>query len=264
MRILIVEDEDLAVKKIQKTLSSVDSDAEITGITDSIKSTVEWLQQNPQPDLILMDIELADGQSFEIFNLVEVKSPVVFTTSYDEYALKAFKVNSIDYLLKPVQKDELQNALNKYKKIKNAYSDTTTTTTGDNKDLSLDMLVKELQRKLQPREFRKRFLVKHTQKLVSIEIEEIAYFFSDGRLNFFKTTDNRKFVVDYTMDELEDMLDPEQYFRISRSFYVSVNSIDKIDDYFGNRLILQLKPAVDKEALVSREKVTDFKKWMGK
>jgi len=263
MRILIVEDEDLAVKKIQKTLSSVDSDAEITGITDSIKSTVEWLQQNPQPDLILMDIELADGQSFEIFNLVDVKSPVVFTTSYDEYALKAFKVNSIDYLLKPVQKDELQNALSKYKKIKSTYAADAPAAT-ENRDVSLDSLVKELQRKLQPKEFRKRFLVKHAQKLVSIEIDEIAYFFSDGRLNFFKTTDNRKFVVDYTMDELEDMLDPEQYFRISRSFYVSVGSIDKIDDYFGNRLILQLKPVVDKEALVSREKVTDFKKWMGK
>jgi two-component system response regulator LytT len=260
MNILIVEDEDLAVKKIQKTLSSVDSEAVITGITDSIKSTVEWIQQNPQPDLILMDIELADGQSFEIFNLVEIKSPVVFTTSYDEYALKAFKVNSIDYLLKPVQKDELQAALNKYKKMKSAYA----AATPESKDVSLDSLVKELQRKLQPKEFRKRFLVKHAQKLVSIEMDEIAYFFSDGRLNFFKTNDNRKFVVDYTMDELEDMLDPEQYFRISRSFYVSVNCIEKIDDYFGNRLILQLKPAVDKEALVSREKVTDFKKWMGK
>jgi two-component system, LytTR family, response regulator LytT len=260
MKILIVEDEDLAVKKIQKTLSAVDSEVVVTGITDSIKSTVEWLQQHPQPDLILMDIELADGQSFEIFNLVDVKSPVVFTTSYDEYALKAFKVNSIDYLLKPVQKDELQAALNKYKKMKDSYS----AETSEKTDVSLDSLVKELQRKLQPKEFRKRFLVKHAQKLVSIEIDEIAYFFSDGRLNFFKTTDNRKFVVDYTMDELEDMLDPEQYFRVSRSFYVSVNCIEKIDDYFGNRLILQLKPAVDKEALVSREKVTDFKKWMGK
>src|SRR6476620_1993507 len=117
MNILIVEDEDLAVRKIQKTLSAVDGEAVITGTTDSIKSTVEWLQQNPQPDLILMDIELADGQSFEIFNLTEVKSPVIFTTSYDEFALKAFKVNSIDYLLKPVQKEELQNALNKYKKM---------------------------------------------------------------------------------------------------------------------------------------------------
>ncbi|MET0391855.1 MAG: LytTR family DNA-binding domain-containing protein [Chitinophagaceae bacterium] len=261
MKILIVEDEDLAVRKIQKTLASVDEQAEVAGITDSIKSTVEWLQQNPQPDLILMDIELADGQSFEIFNLTEVKSPVIFTTSYDEYALKAFKVNSIDYLLKPVQKEELQAALDKYRNMKASYA---APAVEENRDLSLDSLVRELQRKLQPKEYRKRFLVKHAQKLVSIEIEEIAYFFSDGRLNFFKTLDNRKFVVDYTMDELEDMLDPQEYFRISRSFYVSVNCIDKIEDYFGNRLILQLKPAVEKEALVSREKVTDFKKWMGK
>ncbi len=254
MQILIVEDEELAVKKLQKTLLAVNASANIAGVTDSIKSTVEWLQENPQPDLILMDIELADGQSFEIFNLAEVKSPVIFTTSYDEYALKAFKVNSVDYLLKPIQKEELQAALNKFQKLKG----------NSPADINIDVLVKELQQKLQPKEYRKRFLVKHGQKLVSVEIDEIAFFYSDGRLNFFKTNDNRKFVVDYTMDELEEMLEPEKYFRISRSFYVSVNSIDKIDDYFGNRLILQLKPAVDKEALVSREKVTDFKKWMGK
>lgn len=254
MKVLIVEDEELAVKKLQKTLTGVDDTIEVVGVSDSIKNTVEWLHNHPSPDLILMDIELADGQSFEIFKLTEVKSPVIFTTSYDEYALKAFKVNSVDYLLKPIQQEELKAALNKYKKIK-----------GDGKaDLSIDSLVKELQQKLQPKEYRKRFLVKHAQKLVSIEVEDIAYFYSDGRLNFFKTDDNRKFVVDYTMDELEEMLDPDRYFRISRSFYVSVNSIDKIDDYFGNRLILQLKPAVDKEALVSREKVTEFKKWMGK
>jgi DNA-binding LytR/AlgR family response regulator len=254
MKILIVEDEDLAVKKLKKTLADVEESAEVTGTTDSIKSTVEWLQDNPKPDLILMDIELADGQSFEIFNLTEVKCPVIFTTSYDEFALKAFKVNSVDYLLKPVQKDELKAALDKFRKLK----------AESKNDVSIDSLVKELQQKLQPKDFRKRFLVKHAQKLVSIEVEEIAYFYSDGRLNFFKTRDNKKFIVDYTMDELEEMLDPEKYFRISRSFYVSVNSIEKIEDYFGNRLILQLKPAVDKEALVSREKVTDFKKWMGK
>lgn len=254
MKVLIVEDEELAVKKLQKTLTGVDDTIEVVGVSDSIKNTVEWLHNHPSPDLILMDIELADGQSFEIFKLTEVKSPVIFTTSYDEYALKAFKVNSVDYLLKPIQQEELKAALNKYKKIK-----------GDGKaDLSIDSLVKELQQKLQPKEYRKRFLVKHAQKLVSIEVEDIAYFYSDGRLNFFKIDDNKKFVVDYTMDELEEMLDPDRYFRISRSFYVSVNSIDKIDDYFGNRLILQLKPAVDKEALVSREKVTEFKKWMGK
>ena len=130
--------------------------------------------------------------------------------------------------------------------------------------ISMDALVKELHQKLQPKEYRKRFLVKHAQKLVSVEVEEIAYFFSDGRLNFFKTYDNKKFVVDYTMDELEEMLDPDRYFRISRSFYVAVDSVDQIHEYFGNRLLLHLKPAVDKEAIISREKVTEFKKWMGK
>jgi DNA-binding LytR/AlgR family response regulator len=256
MKILIVEDEELAVKKLQKTLLSIDRMVEVVGVTDSIKSTVDYLKSNPPPDLILMDIELADGQSFEVFNLVPVKGPVIFITSYDEYALKAFKVNSVDYLLKPVQKEELEGALNKYKELN----------MGDRGNNSNDInnLIKELQNKLQPKEYRKRFLVKQAQKLVSIEVDDIAYFYSDGRLNFFKTRDNRKFVVDYTMDELSDMLDPEKYFRISRSFYVSVDSIDQIHDYFGNRLLLNLNPALDKEALVSREKVMDFKKWMGK
>jgi DNA-binding LytR/AlgR family response regulator len=258
MKILIVEDEELAVKKLQKTLLSVDETAEVVGVTDSIKGTVEWLQINKSPDLILMDIELADGQSFEIFNLMPVKMPVIFTTSYDEYALKAFKVNSIDYLLKPIQKEELQAALEKFKQVTAAAS------AEPKADMNIGNLIKELQQKLQPKEYRKRFLVKQAQKLVSIEVGDIAYFYSDGRLNFFKTCDNKKYVVDYTMDELEDMLDPDQYFRTSRSFYVSVNCIDQIHDYFGNRLLLHLSPAVDKEVLVSREKVMDFKRWMGK
>jgi len=259
MKVFIVEDEELAVKKLRKTLASVDDTAQVVGVADSIRSSVNWLQNNPAPDLILMDIELCDGQSFEIFDRVDVKSTVIFTTSYDEFALKAFKVNSVDYLLKPVQKEDLQAALAKLQNMKAIYGAQNSPT-----GLNVESLVKELQSKLQPKGFRKRFLVKHAQKLVSVEVEEIAYFYSDGRLNFFKTYDNRKFVVDYTMDELEEMLDPERYFRVSRSFYVSINSIDQIHDYFGNRLLLHLKPAVDKEALVSREKVMDFKLWMGK
>ena len=149
--------------------------------------------------------------------------------------------------------------MNKMKSMRSLYGNGNAST-----PLNVENLVKELQQKLQPREYRKRFLVKHAQKLVSVDVEEIAYFYSDGRLNFFKTHDNRKFVVDYTMDELEEMLDPDRYFRISRSFYVSISSIDQIHDYFGNRLLLHLKPAVDKESIVSREKVSDFKKWMGK
>jgi DNA-binding LytR/AlgR family response regulator len=258
MNILIVEDEDLAVKKLKKTLAGVAEEAVVVGETDSIKSTVSWLENNPAPDLILMDIELADGQSFEIFNHAQVASPVIFITSYDEYALKAFKVNSIDYLLKPVQKEDLQAALDKYRQLKAAYQKE------EAPKLSIEALVKELQQKIQTKEFRKRFLVKLGQKLVSIEVDDIAYFFSDGRLNFFKTYDNRKFVVDYTMDELNEMLNPDNFFRISRSFYISVNSVGQIHDYFGNRLLLDLKPETDKEAIVSREKVTEFKNWLGK
>src|SRR5687767_8528773 len=143
MKILIVEDEELAVKKLQKTLFAVDESAQVVAVTDSIKGTVEWLQNNSSPDLILMDIELADGQSFEIFNLVPVKTPVIFTTSYDEYALKAFKVNSIDYLLKPIQKEELQAAIDKYKRI------STSAPAEGKPDVSIDNLIKELQQKLQ-------------------------------------------------------------------------------------------------------------------
>lgn len=259
MKILIVEDEDLAVKKLKKTLSSIDETATVVGETDSIKTTVAWLEEHPAPDLILMDIELSDGQSFEIFNHAAVKSPVIFITSYDEYALKAFKVNSVDYLLKPVQKEDLETALGKYRELKKIYTDTT-----PSPQINIEDIVKELQQKLHTKEYRKRFLVKHGQKLVSIEVDDIAYFFSDGRLNFFKTYDNRKFVVDYTMDELNDMLDPGKYFRISRSFYISVNSVAQIHDYFGNRLMLQLKPESEKEVIVSREKVTEFKNFLGK
>src|ERR1700750_1881504 len=154
MRVLIIEDEELAQKKLQKTLQSVDATAQVVGVADSIRSSVNWLQNNPSPDLILMDIELADGQSFEIFDKTDVKSTVIFTTSYDEYAIKAFKVNSIDYLLKPIQKEDLQAAIEKYKKLKSMYG-----TSNNGVVLNMDNLVKELQQKLQPKEFRKRFLV---------------------------------------------------------------------------------------------------------
>src|SRR5687767_5263641 len=155
MKIFIVEDEELAVKKLQKTLRAIGDDLEVVGTADSIASAVAWLNEHPQPDLILMDIELSDGQSFEIFNLTDVKSPVIFTTSYDEFALKAFKVNSVDYLLKPVQKEDLEAALDKYRSIKKMYA-------GDAEKSAVDFdgLVKELQQKLHLKEYRKRFLVK--------------------------------------------------------------------------------------------------------
>jgi len=260
MKVLIIEDEDLAVAKLRRSLATIEREIEVVGVTDGVESSVEWLSSNPAPDLILADIELVDGQSFEIFNRIEVTSTVIFTTSYDEHALKAFKVNSVDYLLKPVQKDELEAALDKFSKwIGDAKSSPAFPVT-----VNVENLAAQLHQHLSIQNYRKRFLVKSVQKLVSINVEEIAYFYSDDRLNFFKTFNNKRYVVDYTMDELETMLKPEDFFRISRSFFVSPASLEQINDYFGHRLALKLKPENEKEVIVSREKVSDFKNWLGK
>ncbi|MBS3914402.1 MAG: response regulator transcription factor [Bacteroidetes bacterium] len=256
MNIFIVEDEDLAVRKLQKTLMGIDPNIVISGTADSISASVEWLSNNPQPDLILMDIELADGQSFEIFNRIKVISPVIFTTSYDEFALKAFKVNSIDYLLKPVQKEDLEAALNKFKALNQKSQ--------ENYETKMSRLIQELRQSVQPKEYRRRYLVKYQQKFISIDVDDIAYFYSDDKLTFIKTHDDHKYILDYTMDEIEGVADPTTFFRVNRAFIISVKCIDKIQDYFGNRLKLILQPEMDKEVLVSREKVSDFKVWLGK
>lgn len=259
MKILIVEDEPLAVRKLKRTVEEVSSQAEIIGSTNSIRSTVEWLRNNPAPDIILLDIELADGQSFEIFNQVEVKSTVIFTTSYNEFALKAFQVNSIDYLLKPVQKDALEKAFNKFNAIKKMHS----APSGD--AFNIEELLKGLQQKMYATSnFKKRFLVKNGARLVSVEIDDIAYFYIEGRLVFFKTWQNKKFIVDYTMEELADTLNPDNFFRINRSCFITQKSVSQIEDHLGGRLFVQLTPLHEKEGLVSRERVQDFKEWMGK
>lgn len=259
MKVLIVEDEQLAVAKLTQTLYKADPDAEVIGVTESIAASVKWLNGHPgQPDLILMDIELADGQSFAIFDEVQVTCPVIFTTSYDEYALKAFKVNSIDYLLKPIQQNELKAALQKLDALRAGFGQP------ESQALKIEKLVSELQKQAGLVEYRKRFLVKHLQKLVSVEVGSIAYFYSEDRVNFFKTLDGKNYIVDYTMDEIEAMVDPHRFFRPGRALIVAIESVAQMEPYFGNRLALRLNPAFDKEALVSREKVNDFKVWMGK
>lgn len=260
MKILIVEDEVMAVKKLTKTLAAVEPTAEVVGVAGSIRETVAWLRAHPAPELILMDIELADGQSFQIFEETDVKSTVVFTTSYDEYAMKAFKVNSIDYLLKPIQKNDLRAALDKFAHVKSLYRGSGAAA---EPSLNVSSLIRELQQ-LQPKEYRQRFLVQYAQKLLSVETQHVAYFYSDERLNLLRTTDGKKMVVDYSLDELEAMLDPRRFFRVSRSFLVSIGSVEQIQPYFGNRIALQLRPVPDKEVVVSREKLTPFKTWMGK
>ena len=265
MNILIVEDEKLAVRKLTKLLEETAPELIVKGVAPSIAATVEWIEENrsageKEPDLIFMDIELADGQSFEIFNRVEIRSTVIFTTSYDEYALQAFKVNSIDYLLKPVQKEDLQRSLKKFHDL-----------TGHqrNEDAvalpsSLESILRNFQTQQPVVEYRKRFLVKQGARLLSIEVADIAYFYIDEGISFFKNHQGQKFVVDYRIEELAEFLDPEHFLRINRSLIVTHQSVVQIQPYYNNRLALTLKPTFDKEAIVSREKSNEFKKWMGK
>ena len=263
MNVLIIEDEELAVRKLTKLLLEVDPDLHIVGTAASVRASVNWLEANTPgkpsaPDLILMDIELADGQSFEIFEQTTVTAPVIFTTSYDEYALRAFKVNSIDYLLKPIKRQELEASLEKHRRLSNGAAPEAAP------QLSIDALVQQLRQQVTPAEHRRRFLVRHLSQWVPIEVSDIAYFHSEEGVSLFRTRSNQKFSVDYTLDELEAMLDPAQFFRANRQFIVDINSVQQIHPYFNNKLKLALKPNTDDEVLVSRERATDFKKWMGK
>ncbi|MGV3601374.1 MAG: LytR/AlgR family response regulator transcription factor [Dyadobacter fermentans] len=264
MNILIVEDEKLAVRKLTKLLQETDTEFEITGTTPSIAATVEWiadnrLKGNAEPDIIFLDIELADGQSFEIFNRIEIRSVVIFTTSYDEYALQAFKVNSIDYLLKPVQLEDLERSIKKYHDLKSGIEKKETSET-----VNLEKILRALQLKVPEPEYRKRFLVKQGQRLLSVETSEIGYFHIDESVCLFRNQQGQKFVVEYTVDELEKCLDPKQFFRINRGIILTHSCVAQIQPYFNNRLSLTLKPSYEKEAIVSRDRVNDFKKWMGK
>ena len=269
MQVFIVEDEPLAVKKLIRLLEEVAFDVKVVGTAGGINTAVEWLESNPTPDLIFLDIELSDGQSFEIFQRTRVKSPVIFVTSYDEFALQAFKVNSVDYLLKPVQKEDLANAIAKYRDLKAQYNRDTSPISASIENLLLSLVSNGGQPALTEasagkKEYRTRFLVKHLQKYVTIDVADIAYFWSEGRINFFKTRAGQKHLVEYTMEEIEGMLDPRDWFRVSRQFIVSVPSVAEIHPYFNNRLMLHLTPKEPEEVTVSRERVGDFKVWLGK
>lgn len=271
MQVFIVEDEPLAVKKLVRLLEEVAFDVKVMGTAGGIRTAVEWLENNPAPDLIFLDIELSDGQSFEIFQRTRVKSPVIFVTSYDEFALQAFKVNSVDYLLKPVQKEDLANAIAKYRELKLQYSRDSSPISASIENLLLSLVgnsgaaaAPATAEAAPKKEYRSRFLVKHLQKYVTVDVSDIAYFWSEGRVNFFKTRAGQKHLVEYTMEEIESMLDPRDWFRVSRQFIVSVPSVTEIHPFFNNRLKLHLTPKEPEEVTVSRERVSDFKVWMGK
>jgi two-component system response regulator LytT len=250
MRILIVEDESLLVKHLIKLLADIEPQAKIAGHTNSIASTAQWLLNNDEPDLILMDIELADGQSFEIFDQVPVKSPVIFTTAYDEYALKAFKVNSIDYLLKPVKEEDLKRALDKLKELR-----------GASKQEAVQNLVEEM-RRMKGSTYRERILVKAGQKMIPISIDDIGIFFTRNSLNYLLTKGKQKYMIDYTLDEIEKSLDPKKFFRINRQYILAHDIISIVHPWFNGKLKVEINLPVEEPVIVSRDKAPVLKDWL--
>ncbi|MFK7948952.1 MAG: LytR/AlgR family response regulator transcription factor [Saprospiraceae bacterium] len=254
MKILIVEDENLAAERLKDLIFKYDSSIELLDWLDSVEETVEWLKANDTPDLLFFDIQLADGLSFEIFDAVEVKTPVIFTTAFDEYALRAFKVNSIDYLLKPIDYPELVKAIDKFK---GQFKQTQPTIP----DWSI--LQETLKVIRSGKDYKTRFAVKKGHHLASIPVANIAYFYSEHRISWLKTKDGKKYAVDYTLDQLSELLKPNDFFRLNRKYITSIEAIKDVVTYSNSRLKVQLSDtSKDDLILVSRDRVSDFKDWL--
>ncbi len=248
MDVLIIEDEIPASKRLTKLLTSCRPDIKVIEVLDSIESSILWLKSNAHPTLIFMDIQLADGLSFEIFNNVNIKTPVIFTTAFDQYTLNAFKVTGIDYLLKPIDVEELKTALDKFDHL-------------FPKDYDIGVLKKALQ-EIQTPSYKERFLVKNGQQLQYIPVESVRYFYSDDGLIFLKTEDKKRYAIDYTLEKLEELISPQKFLRINRKMIIGIEAIQKIHTYFNSRLKLELQPDIDFEVIVSRDRVADFKGWL--
>ncbi|TVZ26012.1 LytTR family two component transcriptional regulator [Gillisia sp. Hel_I_86] len=250
MEILIIEDEPRAASQLQNMLKACNFDYQLLGIIDTVEDAVLWFQKNTTPDLIFMDIQLADGLSFEIFQKIEVPVPIIFTTAFDQYAIQAFKVNSVDYLLKPIQKDDLSSALDKFLK--------------SSKPAVIDpSILKQLLGSIQAPPKREGLLVKEGSGLVQIKVSELLYCYSEDSITF-GVTSNKRYIIDETMDELLGSLDQNTFYRINRGQIVSKTSIQKIEPYFNHRVKLSITNPRDLEFVVSRPKTSDFKEWMNK
>ena len=249
-KVLIIEDEQPAAKRIKKLVADLDPKIEIIDVIDSVEDAGEWFKNNEMPDLAFFDIQLADGLSFSIFEQAEVTCPVIFTTAYDQYAIKAFKVNSIDYLLKPIEPEALQNAWNKFQSLSKESGPT------------LQEMMAAFQQMNQKKNFKERFLIKKGDGFKYLTINEVAYFLSDNGLTFLIDKTGKRYVIDDKMDSLADSLDPHQFFRINRKFIIGENAVSKISNYFNSRLKLELLPVVKEEVIVARERVGEFKKWL--
>jgi DNA-binding LytR/AlgR family response regulator len=253
MKVLIIEDEIPAAKRLRSILKEADPDILVLDVKDSISSTCKWIDENPTPDLIFMDIQLSDGLSFEIFKKTSIKCPVIFTTAFDEYAIQAFKVNSIDYLLKPIEINDLKNSLKKLDDLKKQLSQKGET----------EQFKKMLETIAQNRHvYKTRFLIKGGQSFFRISAEECAYFSLENKLTYINLFNGKKHLVDFTLDELEKQLDPKIFCRANRQFIINIESIVSVHNFFGGKLKIKLKPETSENVIVSREKATSFKLWM--
>ena len=250
-RVLIIEDEELAAKRLIRLLGQLAPDFEVVATLDTVKGSVDWLQKH-SVDLLFLDIHLADGNSFAIFDEVEVKTPIIFTTAYDQYAIKAFKLNSVDYLLKPIEKEELVQSIAKFRETQSPAS------------VDIAALLQVMQPTEPRQEYQRRFLVSSGDKIKSIPIEEVAYFFGQQKYVFLITRDNRQHIVDQTLGKLEDLLDPGQFFRINRQFIIGYSAIQNMFAYSKSRVKIDLAPTSDLEAIVSIEKTKYFKEWLNR
>ncbi|RUA12059.1 MAG: DNA-binding response regulator [Flavobacteriia bacterium] len=251
MRVIIIEDEKPAARRLARMLKELGIEAE--ALLHSVKDSMQWLLENSHPDLILLDIQLSDGLSFEIFEEIEVKSAIIFTTAYDEYALKAFKLNSIDYLLKPIDIDELKVAVDKFKANR---------ISSGQQSFNLDQIRKLLVNPLE-KTYKKRFTVKLGQHLKMIPVEEVVCFYSENKGTYIHTAENRDILLDCSVEQLEEQVDPAKFFRISRKYLINIDYIKDIIAYTNSRLQLKLNHFDADDIVVSREKVRSFKTWLG-
>ncbi|MCB0570353.1 MAG: response regulator transcription factor [Phaeodactylibacter sp.] len=246
MKVLIIEDEEAAARRLHKLIREIAPEIEVIGQLDSIEAVLNWIRENKLPDLIFMDIHLADGSSFEIFNHAKVDKPIIFTTAYDQYAIDAFKVNSVDYLLKPIKRQGLEQAIQKYHKWHG----------------KAGMDYEQLARAIQGEQYNKRFLIRIGQSIRVVEMKDAAYFYTENKITFVATKEGKRYPLDQSLEKIEELLDPQVFFRINRQFIIGIDAIREMYAYSKSRVKITLQPHCELETVVSTERSPHFKKWL--
>lgn len=254
MRIVIVEDEAFAAEALESIILQLRPQTKVLGKLESVEEAIEWFEENPHPELIFCDIHLSDGNSFEIFREVKVECPVIFTTAFNEYAIEAFKVNSVDYLLKPVKKQELQRAIEKYETLKQSSL--------SSEMANLQNLLKKTAPSAAGKENKSRFMVKSGQSIKAIHTADVAYFLAEQGVVLLVTFNGKRYVVNYTLDQLEEQLDEKIFFRANRQLIVNIEAVKEVNPYFKGRLHLMLEPSPEEDQIISSGKAATFKEWL--